>query len=119
MIKFITEQYEWLTLTVIAPIVTYLAGRRHRRIENKKLDIEALTSMQQTYDQFVQDLRIRYDELKDEIIIIKRELAANKEEIVILRKENIDLKKEIKIWEGKYNTLNKQFQNHKNGKETK
>ena len=112
IIELLKENWEILT-GLIASIVAYFGGKKIKKAEENKANSDALTSMQSTYDTFVQDLKQRYDELKEEQRHFRSELIFYKEQIVELQKSNSELLKELKIWELKYIKLKSEFDNYK------
>lgn len=74
----------WL-LENLFPIITSLVGggslfayimeRRKRKIEEKQLSTDALKSMQEAYDGFVQDYSNKYNDIKAELKEVKDSLA--------------------------------------------
>lgn len=113
MINLISENWQAL-LGVFGSVVAFFGGRKLKKAEETRSTSDALTSMQSTYDTWVNDFKSRYDELKDELKQYRDEQLTLRQEIVQLRQENNDLRKELKDWEGKYTKLKKEFESYKN-----
>ena len=116
MVNLISENWQAL-LGVLGSAIAFFGGRKLKKAEETKSTSDALTSMQATYDTWVNDLKLRYDELKDDIKQYRDEQLTLRSEIVQLRQENNDLRKELKDWEGKYIKLKKEFETYKNEKD--
>ena len=112
MISTLQENWQAL-LGVLGSIIAYFGGRKLKKAEETKNTSDALTSMQATYDTWVNDLKLRYDELKEDIKQYRDEQLVLRNEITQLRQENNDLRKELKDWEGKYTKLKKEFETYK------
>lgn len=112
MISTLQENWQAL-LGVLGSIIAYFGGRKLKKAEETKNTSDALTSMQATYDTWVNDLKLRYDELKEDIKQYRDEQLILRNEITQLRQENNDLRKELKDWEGKYTKLKKEFETYK------
>lgn len=112
MTNFLIENYQILAGGVAA-IIAYFRGKKTREAEENKATSDALTSMQSTYDVFVNDLRDRYNELKEEVNYLKNSDTQNKIEIKELRIENKNLVKELGLWEKKYDVLKAEFETYK------
>ena len=109
-----TLQDNWQAiLGVVGSIIAFFGGRKLKKAEETKNTSDALTSMQATYDTWVNDLKLRYDELKEDIKQYRDEQLVLRNEITQLRQENNDLRKELKDWEGKYTKLKKEFETYK------
>jgi FtsZ-binding cell division protein ZapB len=102
-------EYWGIFTTALGTVVAWFAGRRTRVAEAKKVESDALTSMQETYDKFVHDLGIRYDELKKEMVNLKFEVDKQRNEIIELTSKNRVLTQEVHEWEVKYTRLLKQM----------
>jgi archaellum component FlaC len=61
--------------------VAYLSEKRKRKIEEKQLTTDALKSMQEAYDKFTEDLLNRYNEISEELLKVKEELALVKKNL--------------------------------------
>lgn len=116
MVNLITENWQAL-LGVLGSIIAFLGGRKLKKAEETKNTSDALTSMQSTYDTWVNDFKERYEELKSELKQYREEQLTLRQEILQLRQENNDLRKELKDWEGKYTKLKKEFDTYKNEKD--
>jgi len=112
MLELLKENWELLA-GIFTSIFAFFGGKKLKKEEEKKATSDALTSMQSTYDTFVQDLKERYDELKEEQRHFRSELIFYKEQIVELQKSNRELLKELKTWELKYTKLKSEFDNYK------
>lgn len=100
----------WQAITgIIGAIIAYFSGKKIRKADETKNTSDALTSMQATYDTWVNDFKARYDELKDELKIYREEQLQLRQEIIQLRGENDELRKELRVWEQKYTKLKKEF----------
>ena len=64
MVNLISENWQAL-LGVLGSVIAFFGGRKLKKAEETKSTSDALTSMQATYDTWVNDLKLRYDELKD------------------------------------------------------
>lgn len=107
-------QDNWQILTgLIGSIVAFFGGRKIRKADETKNTSDALTSMQTTYDTWVNDFKERYEELKHELKIYREEQLQLRNEILQLRNENDELRKELRVWEQKYTKLKIEFDNHK------
>lgn len=108
----------WQAITgIIGAIIAFFSGKKTRQADESKNTSDALTSMQQTYDTWVNDFKNRYDELKSELKVYREEQLQLRKEITQLRNENDELRKELRVWEQKYTKLKKEFDNtqEKNG----
>ena len=112
MVNFIQENWQ-IVVGVFGSVFAYFGGRKLKKAEETKNTSDALTSMQATYDTWVNDLKLRYDELKEDIKQYRDEQLVLRNEITQLRQENNDLRKELKDWEGKYTKLKKEFDTYK------
>lgn len=112
MIQLIQENWQ-IVVGFFGSIFAYFGGRKLKKAEETKSTSDALTSMQSTYDTWVNDLKLRYDELKDDIKQYRDEQLVLRQEITQLRQENNDLRRELKDWEGKYTKLKKEFETYK------
>ena len=112
MINVINENWQAL-LGVFGSIIAFFGGRKLKKAEETKSTSDALTSMQATYDTWVNDFKSRYDELKEDLKQYRDEQLTLRNEIVQLRQENNDLRRELKDWEGKYTKLKKEFETYK------
>lgn len=100
-------------LGVFGSIIAFFGGKKIKKAEETKSTSDALTSMQSTYDTWVNDLKLRYDELKEDLKQYREEQLTLRNEILQLRNENVDLRKELKTWETKYVKLKKEFESYK------
>lgn len=116
MINFLSTNFEYI-IGVFVSIIAYFGGRKSKKADETKNTSDALTSMQQTYDTWVNDFKNRYDELKSELKLYREEQLQLRKEITQLRNENDELRKELRVWEQKYTKLKKEFDNtqEKNG----
>ena len=73
-------------------LFAFIAEKKKRKIELKSTQANALSSMQDTYDKFVDDFTAKYDHLLREIE---------------------QLKKDVDSWKTKYQNLKKEFENYK------
>lgn len=112
MVNFIQENWQ-IVVGFFGSVFAYFGGRKLKKAEETKSTSDALTSMQATYDTWVNDLKLRYDELKEDIKQYRDEQLVLRNEITQLRHENNDLRKELKDWEGKYTKLKKEFDTDK------
>ena len=112
MVNFIQENWQ-IVVGFFGSIFAYFGGRKLKKAEETKSTSDALTSMQATYDTWVNDLKLRYDELKEDIKQYRDEQLVLRNEITQLRQENNDLRKELKDWEGRYTKLKKEFETYK------
>ena len=71
----------------------FITEKKKRRIELKSTQADALSSMQETYDKFVDDFTNKYDHLQKEIE---------------------QLKKELDSWKSKYQNLKREFDKKQN-----
>jgi cell shape-determining protein MreC len=110
--NLITENWQAI-LGVFGSIIAFFGGKKIKKAEETKITSDALTSMQATYDTWVNDLKLRYDELKEDLKQYREEQLTLRQEILQLRNENIDLRKELKAWETKYIKLKKEFDIYK------
>jgi cell shape-determining protein MreC len=110
--NLITENWQAI-LGVFGSIIAFFGGKKIKKAEETKSTSDALTSMQATYDTWVNDLKLRYDELKEDLKQYREEQLTLRQEILQLRNENIDLRKELKAWETKYIKLKKEFDIYK------
>lgn len=111
--NLITENWQAI-LGVFGSIIAFFGGKKIKKAEETKSTSDALTSMQSTYDTWVNDLKLRYDELKDDLKQYREEQLTLRNEILQLRNENVELRKELKVWESKYIKLKKEFDILKN-----
>lgn len=79
-------------------------------------DAEAVKAIRELYGSFVEDYKRQYEELQQQIKIIRNELNAVKKENIeqrkdlrTLHKENKELRAEIGNWREKYNALKLEF----------
>lgn len=93
MIKLL-EHWE-LLLGLITSFFAFLGGKRMKRIKERKAGSDAVSSMQIVYDGFVKDIEARYQVMKSEIDELKNE-------VILLRKENAQLREEVHQWQIKY-----------------
>lgn len=113
MKDFILQHWELLA-GAITSVSAFFGGKKLNKAKETKSTSDALTSMQSTYDTWVNDFKNRYDELKDEIKMYRGEQLKLRDEIFQLRKENGELRRELKDWETKYTALKKEFDSLKN-----
>ena len=107
-------QDNWQALLgIFGSVFAFFGGKKMKKAEETKSTSDALTSMQATYDTWVNDLKLRYDELKEDLKQYREEQLTLRQEILQLRQENIELRKELKVWEVKYVNLKKEFDNYK------
>ena len=107
-------QENWQAIVgVLGSIIAFFGGKKIKKAEETKSTSDALTSMQSTYDTWVNDLKLRYDELKEDLKQYREEQLALRQEILHLRNENTELRKELKAWETKYIKLKKEFEIYK------
>ena len=116
MVNFIQENWQ-IVVGFVGSVIAFFGGRKLKKAEETKSTSDALTSMQATYDTWVNDFKERYEELKSELKQYREEQLTLRQEILQLRQENNDLRKELKDWEGKYTKLKKEFDNYKNEKD--
>lgn len=112
MVNLIQENWQAL-LGVFGSVIAFFGGRKMKKAEETKSTSDALTSMQATYDTWVNDFRDRYNEIKDELKVYRDEQMQLRQEITQLRQENNELRKELKDWEQKYTKLKKEFETYK------
>ena len=112
MVNFIQENWQ-IVVGFFGSVFAYFGGRKLKKAEETKNTSDALTSMQATYDTWVNDLKLRYDELKEDIKQYRDEQLVLRNEITQLRQENNDLRKELKDWEVKYTKLKKESETYK------
>ena len=107
-------QENWQAIVgVLGSIIAFFSGKKIKKAEETKSTSDALTSMQSTYDTWVNDLKLRYDELKEDLKQYREEQLTLRQEILQLRNENTELRKELKAWETKYIKLKKEFEIYK------
>jgi predicted nucleic acid-binding Zn-ribbon protein len=112
MTNFLIENYQIIAGSIMS-IFAYFGGKKIKIAEENKATSDALTSMQTTYDVFVNDLRERYNELKEEINNLKSSDIQNRNEIKELRQQNKSLVLELGLWEKKYDVLKSEFEDYK------
>ena len=112
MVNFIQENWQ-IVVGFFGSVFAYFGGRKLKKAEETKSTSDALTSMQATDDTWVNDLKLRYDELKEDVKQYRDDQLVLRNEITQLRQENNDLRKELKDWEGKYIKLKKEFDTYK------
>lgn len=124
---YVLEHWE-----AIVSIILFLSGGglvawKLKRIEVKEAtanaeqkDAEAVKAIRELYGSFVDDYKRQYEELKQQVGIIRQELNAVKKENIEqrkdlrqLHKENKDLRAEIGNWREKYNALKLEFDLYK------
>jgi hypothetical protein len=71
--KFITENIE-IVIGAIGSIVTYFAGKKMHKIEEKKANSDALQGIQAVYEKFVEQTDKKFMEMQKEIEDLKGEL---------------------------------------------
>ena len=127
MIRFLVENWIQISAMLTFLFGGGLLGWKLKRIEVKEAtataeqkDTEAVKSMRELYGDFVGDYKRQYEELKQQIVIIRQELNAVKKENIeqrkdlrLLHKENKALREEIGNWREKYNALKLEFDLYK------
>lgn len=92
---------DWLLDNIFSIVATvfgsgsfyaFITEKKKRKLELKSTQADALTSMQETYDRFVDDFTDKYDHLQ---------------------KELEELKKDVNSWKSKYQNLKREFDNYK------
>lgn len=117
--SFIIENWQLITGGIVS-VFTFFGGQKMKKIEVKKADSEALTSMQQAYNEFVIDQKERYVEIKGELIYVREQTKRLQQDCFDLKSEVKDwkrkynvLEKEVKAWKQKYNVLKDEFNDYK------
>ena len=105
MLDFIKTNLDNILLS-LGGVGAYFGGLKVKKINEKKAGTDALSSMQNAYNEFVVDQKERYTELKFELNYVREELK-------VVKEESRDLKTEVKTWKTKYNSLKKQFETYK------
>ncbi len=109
MEKFISDN-----IMAIISIVFGAGGFFDAYRQRKKNQADALEAMQRAYDKYVDDSVARYDELRKEIVELKK---SHKEEITSLKEAHKHEMQELKQeWSEKYNALKSSFENYKKRK---
>ena len=103
--KLITENWQLIT-GAVASIFAYFGGIKMKSINEKKASSEALSSMQQAYNEFVLDQKERYNELKEELKYVR-------EQTKHLQQDSLELRAEIKQWKSRYNSLKNEFNKYR------
>ena len=87
--------------------------RKKNKIQEKQLDADALKTMQDAYDKFTEDSLKKYEDLRNEVQELKKnlndvttQLSTEKQNYAILREEHDNLKIS-------YNKLKKDFDDYK------
>ncbi|MBK5213350.1 MAG: hypothetical protein JJE55_06795 [Flavobacteriaceae bacterium] len=120
---YILENWEAITGIVLFLFGGGFFAWRLKRIELKEAtstaeqkDAEAVKAIRELYGSFVEDYKRQYEELKAQIVVIRKELNAVKNENIEQRKdlrllhmENKELRAEIGNWREKYNALKLAF----------
>jgi archaellum component FlaC len=114
MSKWILENWEALLASgPIAGLIAYITTKRKRKVES-------LDGIAAAYDRFVEDHNDRYDAIKSELEMLKKEVSElniiikqNTNEIEDLKKENVLLHQEVDDWKKKYNILKSAFDLYK------
>ncbi|MEP0266568.1 hypothetical protein [Dokdonia sp.] len=99
MKNFLTDNWQAIIITIIAPVVAFFAGKKNRKIGQDKAGASALTAMQESYAKWVEDQEERHDFLKDELKTLQNSQEA--------------IKEELKMWKEKYTNLQKEFNTYK------
>lgn len=85
---------------IITAAIAFFGGglleRKRKKAEIKTAQSDAILSMQNAYNHFVEDSKQRYDDLKSEVERLKNELS---------RVE--------KFWKNKYQSLKKEFEDYR------
>ncbi|AFM54733.1 hypothetical protein P12024L_13 [Nonlabens phage P12024L] len=70
MIKFLQENWEVL-VGLIGSVTAYFGGKKIQQHNEKKLETDALKSMQDVYDRFIQQTDRNFTEMQEEIKTLK------------------------------------------------
>ena len=102
--NFLNEHWE-IIIGGIASLLAFIGGKGKRRYDS-------LSTMQDTYDKFVENFQEKYIELEADVHKLKEQHSANKKEIddlntqiINLRKENSKLVDEVNKWKKLYESL--------------
>ena len=92
---------DWFLDNIFSVIATLFGGgsfyafiteKKKRKMELRSTQADALSSMQETYDKFVDDFTDKYNHLQKEIEGLKKDVAS---------------------WKSKYQNLKQEFENYK------
>lgn len=103
-------------VTVAAPFLTFFAGRKATKLLEKKQQVDAIDTMQKTYDTFLMHYNNQYQKLTDQVDKLQKafvdlQLAYAKEieKVENGRKLYRELKIQYMDLEKKYNILENQY----------
>jgi len=103
-------------VTVAAPFLTFFAGRKATKLLEKKQQVDAIDTMQKTYDTFLMHYNNQYQKLTDQIDKLQKafvdlQLAYAKEIETSQNWEKLHrkLEEQYKMLEKKYSILETQY----------
>jgi cell shape-determining protein MreC len=79
MTTFIIENWKDLCGT-FGLIISFFAGKKMNSIKEKQADSDALSGIQVVYDKFVEQTNKKFDEMEQEIKVVKSELNQYKQQ---------------------------------------
>lgn len=111
MMHWITEY--WQTIAGIFAIVGtplgFIFGRKRTIAETRITQVDAIKNFQTAYDGWVADDKERYAELKDEMVLLKKEAYQQRQEMATMRKQQVEERKEYQELLKKYIDLDKKY----------
>lgn len=105
MKEFIVTYWDNIVMA-FGGVGAYFGGRKMKKIDEKKAGSDALSSMQNAYNEFVLDQKERYNELKEELSYVRGELKE-------VKQESKSLREEVRSWKTKYNSLKREFDKYR------
>lgn len=106
IMTYLTDHWE-IIIGGVASLLAYIGGKGKRKYDS-------LSTMQDTYDKFVENFQEKYIELEADVHKLKDQHLKNKKEIdelnlkvMNLKTENSKLMDEVNKWKKLYESLNK------------
>lgn len=100
--KIFLEENLPAIITGILGLSAWIFEKRKKNAEIQEVESNALSSMQQAYDKFVADSNRKFDEMKAELELSRKEVAQSRIEVQ-------ELKAEIEEWQAKYERVLKEL----------
>ena len=113
---------EWVTENLFSIITAifgsgsffaYITERKKRVIEEKQLASDALKTMQDAYDRFTEDSKMKYEELSSEISELKKKLTNVTSQLQEEKGKYTTLKNSYERLKKSYDSLKREFDNYK------